>query len=394
MRQTIESSNEYETLWEKWDLYIPFIERGYKLLKSNGITSMIVSDAFCHAKYAQKSQKWFLKNSLIIRLDFLSKLQFFDAAVRNIIYFFQKSDGSNNQPKRFLHQTELGDVKLLPTEEQKNLTHRVFFPEDTAKQVFLQQMSKLGDICYISVSMVVNANEKIAQGAFKLEDITSNTKDKLHPKPFVEGKHLSRWIPLTHKWIEWDTNRAPGMFRRPTFPQLYEVDEKILMLRISGKDIRACFDNQKLLCNHTSLVCVPWYSLSGVRNASLKKSARYCDEKPSHSDLPRREELENRSGNFFVKYLLAIMNSTIAYGFLQSERRSNTDIYPDDWKKLPIPKATPEQQKPIIELVDKVLRIKQDNKTDDVSELEAEIDDRVAYLYGLTAEEMKIIRGE
>jgi hypothetical protein len=44
-------------------------------------------------------------------------------------------------------------------------------------------------------------------------------------------------------------------------------------------------------------------------------------------------------------------------------------------------------------LIDKILRIKQDNKTDDESELEAEIDDRVAHLYRLTAEEMKIIRG-
>ena len=54
MRQRIEDSNQYETLWEKWDLYIPFIERSYKLLKPGGFTTMIVSDAYCHSKYAQK----------------------------------------------------------------------------------------------------------------------------------------------------------------------------------------------------------------------------------------------------------------------------------------------------------------------------------------------------
>jgi hypothetical protein len=89
-RKRLEASRQYETLWEKWDLYIPFIELGYKLLKPGGVTTMIVSDAYCHAKYAQKSQTWFLQNSRILRLDFFSKIQIFDAAVRNITYFFQK----------------------------------------------------------------------------------------------------------------------------------------------------------------------------------------------------------------------------------------------------------------------------------------------------------------
>ena len=57
MRQKIEDSKQYETLWEKWDLYIPFIEHSYKLLKPGGVTTLIVSDAYCHSKYAQKSQK-------------------------------------------------------------------------------------------------------------------------------------------------------------------------------------------------------------------------------------------------------------------------------------------------------------------------------------------------
>jgi hypothetical protein len=40
------------------------------------------------------------------------------------------------------------------------------------------------------------------------------------------------------------------------------------------------------------------------------------------------------------------------------------------------------------------LTIKYENKTADVSKLEAEINDRVAHLYGLTDEEMKIIKWE
>jgi hypothetical protein len=65
-RQAILASKQYETLWEKWDLYVPFIERSYKLLRPCGISTLIVSDAFCHSKDAQKSQKWFLHHARIL----------------------------------------------------------------------------------------------------------------------------------------------------------------------------------------------------------------------------------------------------------------------------------------------------------------------------------------
>ena len=113
MRQEIRNSNQYETLYEKWDLYIPFIERSYKLLKPGGFTTLIVSDAYCHAKYALKSQDWFLKNSKILRLDFLGKIQIFDAAVKNLIYLFQHADGNDNKPERRVHIEEFGKVQTF-----------------------------------------------------------------------------------------------------------------------------------------------------------------------------------------------------------------------------------------------------------------------------------------
>jgi type I restriction-modification system DNA methylase subunit len=394
MRKEIEASDDYETLWEKWDLYVAFIERGYKLLKKNGLITMIVSDGFCHAKYAQKAQTWYVKNSKILRLDFLSKLQFFDAAVKNLIFLFQKSDGKAYKPERLVHYNQFGQVNILSTNKQEYLDYRAFFPEDKQTNQFSTKVIPLGDICYISVGMVVHADEKKAQGEFRMEDLVVEKKDNVHPKPFVEGKHLDLWIPANNKWLEWGTNRAPSLFRRQTFSELYEVPEKILVQRSPGPDPKACYDDKQLHFTESSVGFIPWYSLANVRNSSIKKSARYKGEQPSRHDLPKREELEKISRSFGIKYLLAVMNSSVARDFLIANRRSNIHLYPDDWKKLPIPEAKTEQQKPIIELVDKILTIKYENKTADVSKLEAEIDDRVAHLYGLTGEEMKIIRRE
>ena len=195
MRQRTKRSKQYETLWEKWDLYIPFIERGYKLLTDGGFATMIVSDAYCHAKYAQKSRNWFLKNSRILRLDFLSKIQIFDAAVRNVTYLLQKADGTRHKPLRRVHEPEFEVVRHLQRMNSDTSRNGLFSRKITIRRSFRAPTVTLAEICYISVGMVVHVDEKKAPGAFEMRDLVSDIRDRRHPKPFVEGKHLSKWLP-------------------------------------------------------------------------------------------------------------------------------------------------------------------------------------------------------
>ena len=272
----------------------------------------------------------------------------------------------------------------MPTNEQRELTHRVFFPEDTNFQSFSVPTLSLNEICYITKGMVVHAHERKARGEFELRDLVTDIGDNRHPKPFVEGKHLARWLPATNKWLEWGTKRAPSLFSRPTFPEIYEVDEKILVQRSPGPDPKACYDDFRLYFTESSVGFLLWHGLTEVRNRSIKKQTRYRDEMP-HPDLPDREELEMTSRRFAVKFLLGVMNSTVAHNFLRANRRSNIHLYSDDWKKLPIPDVPPEQQEPTIELVDQILVAKRTDPNADVSELENEIDRKVSDLYGITA---------
>ena len=388
MRQEIRDSEQYETLYEKWDLFIPFIERSYKLLKPGGFTTLIVSDAYCHAKYALKSQEWFLNNSKILRLDFLSKIQIFDAAVKNIIHLFQNAEGSANKPERRVHEPVFGEVHSLSTDEQQNLTQRAFFPEDTIAQQFAVPTITLDNICYISVGMVVHGDEKRAHGEFGLRDVVSDVKDERHPKPFVEGKYLARWLPDKNKWLEWGTERAPALFRRRTFPELYEVEEKLISISMGAgaEKLRVVYDNQKLYHNHSAWSFVLWHTLAGVRNRSIQKQTRYRDEKPK-PDLPQREELEEVSRRFSAKFLIGVMNSTVARDFLRANRRSNLNLYPDDWKKLLIPDVSSEQQAPIVALVDEILDAKWKGLERKVSRFEKKLDKEVSTLYGVVNEE-------
>ena len=356
LRNRIVASGQYQTLYEKWDLFIPFIERGYQLIREGGITTFIVSDAYCHARYAKKSQEWFLKNSRIVRLDFFGKLQLFQAGVHNITYVFQKADGRRNKPERCVHYPDFGSVNLLPTDEQRNLTHRVFFPEDAEAQAFSAPTLPLSQVCYISYGLRPSSKPK-ALDKFVTADLTSDTRDEIHCKPYVDGKHLGYWLPATNLWLEWGTERSPSQFYAPTFPEFYEVNEKLLLQKNAGTNPKACYDELQFVFSASVIGAVPWHRLSGIRNNSIRKQARYGYEK-RHPSLPSRERLEASSIRFDAKFLLGVLNSSVAKNFILANRRHNVSIYPDDWKNLPIPDVSLEEQAPLVDVVERILAAK------------------------------------
>ena len=388
LRKSIMASGQYETLWEKWDLFVPFIEKGFRLLRPDGAIAYIVSDAYCHAKYAQKSREWFLHNARIVRLDFLAGLQIFDAAVKNVIFVYQRAEGGVGRPQRLLHDGEFGKVTTLPTDEQRNLTARqAFFPEGMVDSPAIASGNptvRLDRTCYISKGMVVHAHERRAPGEFRLADLVSKVRDNRHPKPFAEGKHLARWLPATQRWIEWSTERAPSLFSRPTFPQMYEVEEKLISVDMAAgaSQLRVAYDRNQLLHNHSAWSFVRWVDLRDVRNRSIKLKTRYADEKPKRPDLLRREELEETSNRFPTKYLLGVMNSSSARDFLLANRRSNLHLYPDDWAKLPIPDCAAKDQQLVVRIVDAILAAKGADIEADVGAEEKELDRVVRELYG------------
>ena len=389
LRNQIIASGQYQTLYEKWDLFIPFIERSHQLAKQGGFTTLIVSDAYCHARYARKSQDYFLANSRIVRLDFFGKIKLFQAGVHNIVYLFQKADGKDNKPERRVHYPEFGAVNLLPTDEQRNLTHRVFFPEDIEAQAFSAPTLPLSEICYISYGLRPSSKPS-APSKFVTADVTSDTQDAVHSKPYVDGKHLDYWLPATNLWLEWGTKRSPAQFYAPTFPEFYEVDDKLLLQKNTGANPKACYDDRQIVFSASVIGAVPWHRLAGIRNGSIRKQARYENEKQIPG-LPQREQLETISNQYDTKFLLGVINSSAARHFLLANRRHNVSIYPDDWKKLPIPAISLEEQAPVAALVDAILAEGSSSaggaSSAATQALEAQVDDLVLGLYGLSAGE-------
>lgn len=384
-RAELVKSKIYTTLYEKWDLYVPFLERAYQLLQPGGGMVFIIPDAYNAAKYVAKSHEFFLQHTRVERIDFCSEIDLFDAGVNNTILYFVKAptDGQHApvRVRRWGSDRERFDdnAEVLPTFPQAEFGATLFKPSGLRN--LAAETTTLGQLCYISYGLRANSDERNYRGEFVTNDLVSDVKDKIHPKLFVEGKDLVRWVIKRNYYLEWGTDRAPGKFARQTFLQLHEAKEKLIALVVSAANPPVAYDARQHFTTHTSCVFVPWHHLKGVKNKSIKKTAKYRSEvKPS--DMPPalfREQLEAESKKFDLKYLLAIMNSNYAKGWLANERRSKLHIYPDDWKGLPIAPATPAEQAEIVALVQKCL----DVQGVGCGAWEQEINERVAALYGL-----------
>ena len=95
-----------------------------------------------------------------------------------------------------------------------------------------------------------------------------------------------------------------------------------------------------------------------------------------------------------TKYVLALLNSKLFQWYYSTMFKGDTELFPKiriaQAKLLPILKVDKAKQRPIIELIDKLLCEKKQS-TSDTSTLEREIDELVYQLYNLTPEEIAII---
>ena len=384
-REKITKSNKYKSLYQKWDLYIPFIELGLNLNCKNGITTMIVPFPLTNQLYAKVLREMIVKENNMFELVDLNGTKIFEnATVSNCIPFIKKS-----APKEKTWISHINEkLEIRKTFEQAFSA----FVQDEKTQVWNVTQEKretnkysdfhvLGDFCYVSYGLRPNSDEKTAKGEFKKDDLISDVKDNIPRRKYIEAKDIEKYKINRIRYLEYGTERSPKKLTRPTFEELY--NHKKIMFNVLG-DLTGTFDDKKLIHNHSLIACVLWKSLKGVENksisSSIKKFSKYS-----------RQEMEKLSETVDLKYMLGIMNSKYASVLLTNLRGGDYHIYPEHIRNIPIPTATPAQQQEIITLVDKILAAKKENPQSDTTVLEGKIDEIVYDLYGLTDEEIKII---
>ena len=411
-REKIIASKNYASLYQKWDLYIPFIELGTQLNCENGITTMIVPFPLTNQLYAKVLRKMLVEEYDMFELVDLNGTKIFDnATVSNCIPFVKKARKSHADSILLTQTQKNKNGKLLDfpnlccnstwiskidenlhisrafeqtksdlVQDEKNYVWNV--TQEKRETNRHADMHVLGDYCYISVGMVLNADEKVAKGEFSKEDLISKIKDEIHCREYIEAKDVGKYKINRIRYLEYNTKRVPNKIRRPTFRELYDAP-KLVMNCLGTINSTVDFDVH-FLHNHSIYCGILWKDLHGVENKSIASSIKKFS-------TMSREDMEELSKTVELRYLLGVMNSKYASVLLTNLRGGDYHIYPEHIRNIPIPSATLEQQEPIIALVDKILAEKKANCMADTSELEQEINKLVYSLYGLTTEEIIIV---
>lgn len=361
-RERITKSKYYDTLWEKWDLMVPFYEKSIKLLTKNGINAFISSNSITTSKYAQKLQEWILKSYSVKSINYFEdNMQIFEAGVVPVVTIIQNKKGNSTQ--KIYRQAQFDYIhKLLEIDwkETNNLREKVFKKEFLTSYTPTIKFDLLGDICYLSKGMVIHSEGTVEDEIFGKDDLISNTQNEINCMPYIEGKILKRYYVEKIKYLEWNTDRVPSQLSRPTFPALYQ-GEKLFR----GALTDGTFDDTGILCNHSIVVFKLFVDLKGVMERSIgvsisKNNFEETGGKSSAMVARKRKELEETSKKYSLKYILGVLNSVYAKSYLNNFRRHRliNYFYPDDFRNYPIPQISLEAQQPFIQLVDYILQLK------------------------------------
>ena len=352
-RNYMTSCGQWQTLGGKWDLYIPFLELATKLTKPSGLCAFIIPDAYCHAEYGKPSLEYMKSKRYLSMIDYFPDTEVFEnVGVKSVIvhldmrraYGTQVShlrEAAGETPAYQEHRAA-GETPAYQPFVQRihdanhNYVERILpdYPANLridAKQSVQQGKEgwvPLTSVCYLSVGIVGNSDEKKYKGEFDVSDLLSDTQDDRHPKLYYEGKDVGKWLLMRRRYIEFGTERSPMKWRRKGFTEFFEGGPKLVTMRSPGTVPRTLLDTEGGYFNESAIGIKRWCDLQGVQNNSLSKAYDNDEERVGFEQLSR---------HYSYPVLLAILNSTLIRYELNANRRSNIHIYPDDWKRIMLP---------------------------------------------------------
>ena len=371
--------NYYKSCQGRTDIYIPFIEKGIKMIKKHGILSFIIPNAYINQNYGEISRKMVISECNIIEILDLSEYFVFDEAnVKNIILLIEKDKNKNvTLLKKTTHYSDFLTKEFQTHEINQNLFLELNKARFQTKPIFhffklkhkLEKNSILfGEIYLVAYGARLNHKAKNVGKEFYISEEFQNGF-----KPFVEGKDIERFYHNQTKWL----NYKPNEHYNSMFPELFE-NEKLMFINVVKDNIRFTYDNNNLYNSHTVINCVRKDKLINSNHVSAKKAI-------INSNIAMCKIYDEKS-------VLGILNSKVINWYFKNFLSENLHFYPNDAKILPIPKVE-KFPKQLESTVTKIISIKKQNPHSDTSYLENQIDQLVYQLYNLTEEEIKIVEG-
>ncbi|EAL6908174.1 class I SAM-dependent DNA methyltransferase [Campylobacter jejuni] len=406
------------------DIYTYFYELGFNVLKDRGgVLSYITSNKYTRAGYGEALREFLLKNVKFLEYTDLNGIKVFDSAtVDTSILCFEKSKSKDNKFKYLALSNEIlktcaydiGLYKDFAEFSQNSLSKESFTFSDENTSALKAKIERIGTPLKewhglnIYRGILTGYNEAFIITTEKRNEILANCKDEAEKertakliRKMLRGRDIKRysyewaglWVINTHNGYKNQNGEKVEAINIENYPSLkkhfdefYPQLEKRADKGLTPYNLRNCayieeFEKEKIVypCIMAKEPCFSY-------ETSFAFAMAPANIITSNSDI--------------LKYILVFLNSDFIYlmlrkfymgGGIEGELKTN------NLEKLPIPKINSKNQKladELINLVDKILKAKEQDKNANTQELENKINSLVYKLYNLTEEEIKIIEGK
>ncbi|ELL3912851.1 class I SAM-dependent DNA methyltransferase [Campylobacter jejuni] len=431
-KELFANTKKLRTYQGKMDIWYHFVGRGFDILKNNGYLAFIATNNWVTNSGAKKLRNIVLEESQILSLvDFSSFMVFDSASIQTMIMQFQKIKPPKNYEFHFAKittQTPIYEdaINLLKNEKTQNneilkinLTPKKFidktlnFTKSDYEELF-NKIQKYGKFYleekevangihphYDFINNRINSNHnfafKIGQGIFGLSE---EEKEKLKltklennlVKPYYDTQNFLKFFfkKNNHQWLIYTNSSFKNPNSMDDYPNLKKHLDKFQNVITS--------DNKP-------------YGLHRARDEKFFTGSprivalRKCVGEPKFSYVDFDCYV---SATFYViktqrinvKYLTTILNSKLIAFWLKHKGKMQGNNYQIDKEPLlniPIVTINSKNQKiadELINLVDEILKVKEQDKNANTQELENKINSLVYKLYNLNEEEIKTIEGK
>ncbi|MYE71136.1 MAG: class I SAM-dependent DNA methyltransferase [Dehalococcoidia bacterium] len=400
----------YRTFVARGDIYQLFYERGCELLKPDGgVLAYITSNSWLRAEYGKKLRAFFAGRHTPLRWLDLGK-DVFESAIVDSGVLLLRTGGGEVDAFPAVDMDRLPGIDFPPPEgdwgrimpdgdgpwSTLSITEHSVMAKMRSRGVPLAEWDAV-----IKMGVITGYNEAfIIDGATRDALIADDPRSDEIIKPILRGRDIRRWrAEWAGKWIilakfgshEYLASDYPAVHEHLTrHEERLRNRGQVRYTRSRGKGRSTGYPGQHHWLeldnsptdDFLGLFAKPklfWMDMSPEGRFAYSEDTTFCNDKGFILVGPS------------LKYLCAVLNSSLVMWMIRHTALT-TGLGLTQWKKftverIPIPPIGEEEQRPLVELVDRILEAKAVDAGAETEEWERAIDRLVYNLYGLIEEE-------
>ena len=322
-------ANNYVTAKNKsMESYDLFVEKGLSMLEDGGYLAYVLPEAILNVSSHQSAREIILKNASFRFVSYLGNV-FSGVQCPAIILGLQDSN-----------QGKTKNCKVKQDKKEFLISTNRFIDSSS----FSLNMDDDEYDCLLAISSVKNAKYLAHNAKFALGIVTGDNK-KYIQDTMSDGMEVVLKGSDIYKYVVHSSNSyicyTPKNFQQVAPTEIYRAREKLLYRFIADVPVFAYDNQQRLSLNSCNIL------------------------------IPQLESMD-------IKYVLAILNSSVAAYFI-SKKYNSVKLLRSHIESLPIPMVSKERQNKIIKKVDHMV-----NSVRNTNDLYEELDNEIMDIYSLS----------